>query len=951
MTKTVLVIEDDRSVARLLQDVLESRGFQVLAEHDGEWGLRTFQEKPVDLVITDVLIPKVKGFELIARIRETEKGQLVPIIVISGIYQASLHADRLLADRAVLAYLDKPLDIDRLVTVLGDVFTIAPPQLSAPAVTLAASAEAPGSVTGNGVAAASPSPVAPVPTPPGFDGRTGARSSLPPTAFAGVDLAPGGEPVSGDLAEVPFARLLGGLFAARVTGGLLLRRGAIKKIVYLRQGVPVFVKSNLLHECLGRIMVAERLISPEECDRSLELKRRQQKKQGEVLVEMGSISPHNLAFALELQLQQKLLDLFGWRDGAFHLNVQDTYEGPQVALAMAPAVLVYEGASRGMSDARIRAGLARIEAYPVVPAPDPTFRYQALELEPRAGPLLDRIDGHQTLRALLDTPGLDPAAAARLLYALACTSLMRVHAPAAHLTGDLQLGALGPLLAPGAANARTEIEAPSNLPGIEHRSTGGTSADDLRSMLFEHTPPLEGRRSLEAADFERTSVTPLPHVDDALLDDAGAFDQENLQAGPLPTEPPAVAKLADVADRPGASGFDGASEASDEREAADRDGGAPELGAAASDLLLSHEISDPDTDVVPLQTLRGADSREAAEAAGATEAVEPAEGGSTPPLSFANAGESDTDEVEPMPPPLSDDLRRQVRARLEADMARVAAERMSQRSVAQALGVASKAPAKPAPVVKPPPKDPAQAARDARLEGELEARLAALASKNAYERLGLEPTATPKAVRAQVDQLLAEHDPDRIAPEPTSARARALAERVWLELARARDQLVEPAVRRRYDQSLGDGADPRRIAPILLAEQLHQRGRRALEAGAFSEAAALFRQASEQNQDEGVYLAYLADATYRAAPEQSSAVASALELFAQAIERAPRSDEVYLLRGLVHRALDRKVEALSDLEEALRLNPEARAAQDALRALEPATARKGSIFSRLIELD
>src|SRR5262249_37523871 len=107
-------------------------------------------------------------------------------------------------------------------------------------------------------------------------------------------------PDRGTLESVPFARLLGGLFAGRVTGQLLLKKGSVKKIVYLRQGIPVFVKSNLVTECLGRVMVAEKLISEEECTRSLERKKASGKRQGEVLVEMGSISPHNLEFALEL---------------------------------------------------------------------------------------------------------------------------------------------------------------------------------------------------------------------------------------------------------------------------------------------------------------------------------------------------------------------------------------------------------------------------------------------------------------------------------------------------------------------------------------------------------------------------------------------------------------------------------------------------------------------------
>ena len=73
MGRTVLIVEDDKSVARLLADVLEADGYQALVEADGEWGLRTFQHKDVDLVITDVLLPKLVGFDLVEQLRALEK--------------------------------------------------------------------------------------------------------------------------------------------------------------------------------------------------------------------------------------------------------------------------------------------------------------------------------------------------------------------------------------------------------------------------------------------------------------------------------------------------------------------------------------------------------------------------------------------------------------------------------------------------------------------------------------------------------------------------------------------------------------------------------------------------------------------------------------------------------------------------------------------------------------
>ncbi|MEQ8985519.1 MAG: response regulator, partial [Deltaproteobacteria bacterium] len=217
MTKTILVIEDDASIATMLEDVLSGAGFEVLREADGEWGLRTFEAQRPDIVITDVLLPKLQGFDLIPKIRAVAPH--VPIIVTSGVFRGRTYADDMKARFAIRAYFDKPLDVDALLEAVRT------------------SDEAP-------------------PVPRLADPKTDEPPLLP------LEL-------KGDVADVSFGRLVGGLFARRATGALMLRRSSVKKIVYFVEGVPVFVKSNLLSECLGRVMVSERLITQDECDRSL----------------------------------------------------------------------------------------------------------------------------------------------------------------------------------------------------------------------------------------------------------------------------------------------------------------------------------------------------------------------------------------------------------------------------------------------------------------------------------------------------------------------------------------------------------------------------------------------------------------------------------------------------------------------------------------------------------
>src|SRR5262249_10969654 len=156
----------------------------------------------------------------------------------------------------------------------------------------------------------------------------------------------------------PFATVLGRLYRTRATGALMLRKASVKKIVYLSEGIPVFVKSNLLAECLGQIMVQERLISQDECDLSLQRKRQERRPQGDILVHMGSISARNLNFALELQMQTKLFDVFSWLEGRYQFNDRSDLHASAVSMPMTPVQLIYEGAARAMSNERIARELA-----------------------------------------------------------------------------------------------------------------------------------------------------------------------------------------------------------------------------------------------------------------------------------------------------------------------------------------------------------------------------------------------------------------------------------------------------------------------------------------------------------------------------------------------------------------------------------------------------------------
>jgi len=106
----ILVVEDDPAILRGLTDNLKFESYEVLTAADGEIGYRLIQEKKPDLIVLDLMLPKLSGYELCRKVRS--EGLTTPIVMLTA---RGEEADRILGlDLGADDYVTKPFSVREL---------------------------------------------------------------------------------------------------------------------------------------------------------------------------------------------------------------------------------------------------------------------------------------------------------------------------------------------------------------------------------------------------------------------------------------------------------------------------------------------------------------------------------------------------------------------------------------------------------------------------------------------------------------------------------------------------------------------------------------------------------------------------------------------------------------------------------------------------------------------
>ena len=88
MLKKILLIEDDRFLRELMNKKLLSMGYDVVSASDGESGLTAIKESKPDVVLLDLILPGINGFEVLERAKKDPETANVPVIILSNLGQS-----------------------------------------------------------------------------------------------------------------------------------------------------------------------------------------------------------------------------------------------------------------------------------------------------------------------------------------------------------------------------------------------------------------------------------------------------------------------------------------------------------------------------------------------------------------------------------------------------------------------------------------------------------------------------------------------------------------------------------------------------------------------------------------------------------------------------------------------------------------------------------------------
>ncbi|MDP8225894.1 MAG: response regulator [Candidatus Lernaella stagnicola] len=382
MPKRILVVDDDRNIGQILHASFSSKGYETIVSRNGEDALTKFEEVKPDLVLLDVLLPKMNGWEVCRKLKDTELGTQTPIILMSAVYKNYKMQQDAISKYGADDFVEKPFQLSKLLDLVEKL--IGPGEPVAAVKADAAEGEEIEIEGDTVVSAAPPAPIS----------------------------------MEGELSSISFAELLHNLYVMGKSGYLLVRRGEVEKEIAIKAGYPVSVRTTLEEEYFGNFLVRKRKISSEQRDESVERMKESKRLQGTILIEMDALTPHELVKYLKLQMREKIFEIFSWLEGLYKFTENDEVQGDITTLDMSTANVINEGVKDHYDLDRLLPLMEDWREKFLRPGANLHYRYQDTDFTRREETIFDVIDGTSTVDQIMPQLDLDTERAYQIIYTL-----------------------------------------------------------------------------------------------------------------------------------------------------------------------------------------------------------------------------------------------------------------------------------------------------------------------------------------------------------------------------------------------------------------------------------------------------------------------------------------------------------------------------------------------------
>lgn len=341
MSKRVIVIDDDRGIRSFLERAFAAKGIDADVADRGAVGLQKILKGDYDLALIDINMPEISGPAICTALRKQKKTRYLPVVMMTAMYHSADQIEQAKQDYGATEFLLKPFKVEDLHALVDSL--LAEPEVCA------------------------------------IESNT----------------------LRGQLNEHFFPILLNQLYGRQVTGLLSLKHEGVKKVIYIKGGYPIFARSNVLGECLGKMLIKDQVISDDECEKSIARSKESGRLQGTVLIEMGLLTPEELHEALTRQVTEKLLSVFAWSDGTYEFTPAKSFKKNVTEIDLSPATLIHEGVSRFWSQERLDRFLDSHQQDFLAQSKNPLFRFQDMGLNRRGEEIVEECLGDMTLEQIL----------------------------------------------------------------------------------------------------------------------------------------------------------------------------------------------------------------------------------------------------------------------------------------------------------------------------------------------------------------------------------------------------------------------------------------------------------------------------------------------------------------------------------------------------------------------